>query len=481
MLSFVPLYYGDKLKIINPNGFVGVITLWSKVEFVYGKLAEQNIDLSPETSPIAAIGNLYGNGLKQLLRNLLYNPQITHLCVCGKNRSGSLEELVNFFELGVEDYNVLGIRGKRVKGTKRILDNLIEPGLFRTVPEITYVGDLTGESSVKQLANYFANLERPVPDGTLSRVKLELPPQKVSRFPSNPRSHTIVKDKPLEAWKELIFRIVRFGHLVHLKKGDRQELQNVKVIVENPVEEPAEELEKYGFELNRFHEYQREILNPAPPAGDTSYTYGNRIRKYFNNVDSLQECIKRLNNDYQDRQCFITLWDTENDLKHGKSNPCLVSLFFRVFEDKLTLTASFRTHNALDAWLENFYGLMAILNYVSKETGLEPGAITVFSHSISVNVEEYERAKSIAAEKRLEIEFDPNGYFQISVEEGEIVVRHLFDGVVIDEYRGKKAERLQLLLARNRVVSDIGHAMYLGREIARAEFCLRRGEPYVQK
>lgn len=481
-MSFVPLYYGDKIKIINSNGYVGVITLWSKVDFVIKRFEEQNVDLNPETSPIVAIGNLYGNGLKQLLRNLLYNPKITHLCVCGKNRSGSLEELINFFQFGVEDFTALGIVGKRVIGTKRILDNLINPDLFKITPDVVYIGDLISEDSLQKANNYF-NYLKPIAGkaSKLDRIELELPKYKVNHYPSNPRSHTIVKDTPIEAWKELVFRIIRFGHLVSLKKGDRQELQNVKIVVEKPIEEHMIKLEKYGFELWRFKEYQKEIMNPEPPIDDTSYTYGNRIRRYFDNIDSLQECINRINEDHQDRQCFVSLWDTNKDLAGGVSNPCLVSLYFRVFEDKMNLTASFRTHNALDAWLENFYGLMMVLNYVSKKTGLESGSITVFSHSITISVEEYERAKGIAGEKRLEIELDPNGYFQINVEDKVIVVRHFYDGILIDEYREKKAEKLQLLLYRNQVVSDIGHAMYLGREIARAENCLLTGKIYIQK
>ena len=50
------------------------------------------MDLDPATSPIAVFGNLYGNGLREMLRNLLYNPQIQVLLICGNNRSGSYED-----------------------------------------------------------------------------------------------------------------------------------------------------------------------------------------------------------------------------------------------------------------------------------------------------------------------------------------------------------------------------------------------------
>ncbi len=46
----------------------------------------------------------------------------------------------------------------------------------------------------------------------------------------------------------------------------------------------------------------------------------------------------------------MALWDNARDLTVKEGRPCLVSLFFRKFEGKLTLSATFRTHNAMDAW-----------------------------------------------------------------------------------------------------------------------------------
>ena len=75
-MEFKPLYFADKLTIINPHGTIGVVTLWSKVDYVIERFRQAGVDLDPATSPIAVFGNLYGNGLREMLRNLLYNPQI---------------------------------------------------------------------------------------------------------------------------------------------------------------------------------------------------------------------------------------------------------------------------------------------------------------------------------------------------------------------------------------------------------------------
>jgi hypothetical protein len=41
--------------------------------------------LGPIASWIVVMSNLYGDGLHQMLRNLLYNPQIRHLIAIGED------------------------------------------------------------------------------------------------------------------------------------------------------------------------------------------------------------------------------------------------------------------------------------------------------------------------------------------------------------------------------------------------------------
>ena len=74
-LEFKPLYHSESLYLFNPYGDVSITTLWSRPAQVIKWLEQQGIDLAPQTSRVAVIANLYGNGLPQMLRNLLYNPQ----------------------------------------------------------------------------------------------------------------------------------------------------------------------------------------------------------------------------------------------------------------------------------------------------------------------------------------------------------------------------------------------------------------------
>ena len=475
-LEFIPLHFANKLRIINPHARLGIITLWSRIDFVEQMLYELGVDLHPDTSPIAVIGNLYGNGIPHLLRNLLYNPQIRDLVICGADRSGSAHELKSFFESGLEQTVSLGETVTRIKNTHRIIDDQISPDHFTTKPRILSIGELKGESREK--LNQFLQTFTPEATTDTARVEIELPEVHVSHYPSEPRNHNIVKDTPLEAWRELIFRLVRFGHLVQLRKGERQELQNVRVVIRSPQADNEDELTKFNFSLADLKQYQTDMLiGPLPD--DHSYTYGNRIREYYS-FDALKKFAERLNDNTQDRDCYLALWDSRFDID-AEDAPCLVTLFFRVYDEKLTLTATYRSHNALDAWLKNAYGLMKAQEIVANETGLPIGALTIISHSISVDPSKYDLAQRVANAKGFDLEMDSNGQFMISIEDSEIVARHLSDeGALLHEYHSKKAERIQHEINRDCAISDVNHAMYIGRQLAKAEVCLNTGTVFEE-
>lgn len=485
--KFFPLYFAEKLRIINPFGIIGVVTLWSSVDWVIGKFKNGGIDLGKETSKIAVLGTLYGEGFKYLLRNLLYNPQIKALLVFGRDRNQSYRYLVNFFNKGVEQFeanveyiSTLGqkdIKSVRIIETNYIMDDLIQPGVFATPPIIKRIENID-LVAVQEASEFVCNFEA---NGVVGkRIAIEVPDVKTIFYPSNLRSHTIVDEVPSKAWKSLIHRIFRFGKKVALKKGERIELQNVKVVIESPQWEDAATILECGFDPENFNNYQRLILSGEMPQ-DTSYTYGNRLRAYFG-VDCLEKVTEKLKEELDDRSAFISLWDNRKDLT-SKEKPCLVSLFFRKICNKIYLTATFRTHNAGNAWLENIYGLMAIQEYVANSVKSGIGPITIISLSISLDPQTLEKAKNIHDRVARENIFkeDPNGYFLITTSECNIILKHMYKGQVIGEYRGENPIKIQNELYRNNAISDVNHAIYIGRQLERAYRCIQENISYLQE
>lgn len=471
-MDFQPLYFHKELTILNPRGDVGVLTLWSRPEWVFGRLKDLGTDLTPETSRIVAIGTLYGNGIPELLRNLLYNPQIHYLFVGGRDRSNSKQELLNFFQQGTEEIECLGSLVHRILGTNRNIDRFISRNCFTHLPELYDVGDFSDSRFIEVLRQL-----PPFQSVAFERIQIPLPKVEVQTKPGNLRAQIILKQKPLDAWKELVFRAVTFGRDVQLKKGKRRELQNVKVIVEDPTPDSPEALADANFSLDALQHYQEQFVQGTLP-DDTDYTYGHRLQEYYG-FSTIQECAKQLRDDPECRIAYVSLWDTGHDLK-GETHPCLVSIFFRKEGNRLNLTGGFRTHNIMDAWLPNCYGLIRVLKDVSTHCGLSPGAITLFSHSISIEGSKIEEAQSIAKSKKNQIEMDAGGDFKVDIEAQEIVVRHLYQGILIKEYRSTKAQALQHQLAHDQVIFDLNHALYLGRQLANAEWCIKTGTPFQE-
>jgi thymidylate synthase len=488
-MEFIPLYFGDRLHVINPYGVIGVVTLWSKPEYVIARFREAGVDLNPATSPIAVFGTLYGNGLREMLRNLLYNPQIQVLLICGHDRSGSKLDLENFFTKGVEIQETSPIHflseaglvysPLRIQGTHRLLDPLVVPELFGVTPTPQWLGDPKEESALQEIRDFFTSWKpHQYTISEKDRQSVSLPEVETQYFPSNPRAHQVVEKTPLKAWLELLFCLTRFGRRVTLAKGERLELQNVKVVVEKPEPEPPGSLADHDLDPGRLEKYFAEFL-VGELRPDEAYNYGHRLRRYFD-LDAVEALAARLKKDPEDRKAYVTLWDNRRDLTAKESRPCFVSVFVRKFEDKLTLTATFRTHNALDAWLLNFYGLMALQGAVAERAGLPPGAITVFSHSISIDPKELDRALTVVGKRTWQMHLDPQGYFRVTLNGDEILVEHRFEDVTLKEYRGKTAVAVQHQIARDLAVSDINHAMYVGRQLAKAELALKEGREFVQ-
>ncbi|MCX6703257.1 MAG: thymidylate synthase [Candidatus Zambryskibacteria bacterium] len=488
-MRFEALYYKERLTVINPSGDVAVVTLWSLTDSAVKILEAAGIDLTPETSRVAVISNLYGNGLPHMLRALLWNPQIQHIVVFGSNLSGSKEWLVNFFEHGLENFEFLGSPAFRIRNTDRVIDGEVQLSYFLHPPSITTFGKLTDSETQSCLQEFFAGLPGFVERKFERVAPPQVPEPQVTRFPSDPSAHMIVRGTPMEAWAELVFRLYRFGYRNKVaKKGaleERVELLDMKVVINNPVEESAEILGQYGFELEKFRGYQLRILDPVKPHG-LQYSYGNLLRGHFQYqgeiVDSLAVVARRLKVDPHSRHEYVALWDNGPHLVTGRGCPCFVSAFFRFFEGKLHMTATFRTHNAMDAWPENLYGLIAILRFVAEHAGMETGSITVFSHSISIDPSALEKAKKIAEGKKtddivnpetakVELRLDPGGEYTVTFdsETFELVVEHSFGGMKLGEYRGKTAEQIEQQLACDGSILLISHALYVGRQLARKE------------
>lgn len=501
-MRFQALHYRDRLQLVNPAGDVGLITLWSPLSAVKRKLGSFGSGILDEGSRVAVVANLYGDGMYAMFCNLLFNPQVRHLIAIGEDLGlPTCDEIAAFLERGLEQDQLLGMPMSRIAGTSRMFAS--DPGFdaqqLRSSLSFRYLGKLSNASLREDLDACLHDLPRAAPEGPRVRVKISMPTaQEESYQPSDPATHQVVRRRPLDCWEELVVRTMRFGRPVKLRSGLRLELLNARAVITEPAEESAQQLAAYGFSLADFHGYQQRMFAAELPE-DAPYTYGNRLQGHFGRADgsgsTLAAVTKLLRENPQTRNAFISLWDTSHDLLSGAkrargTHPCLVTLFFRRQEGALSLTATYRSHNLLIAWLENVYGLMAIQRHVAEGAGMPIGPITVISHSLGIDPANsgFARAQRLAERWKRDLDWDreagkyslrndPNGYFRVSidVENDCIVAEHLFAGVVLKRYTGKTAAQLAEEINADMSVSLVSHAMWLGAELARKEAQLHGG------
>ncbi len=89
--------------------------------------------------------------------------------------------------------------------------------------------------------------------------------------------------------------------------------------------------------------------------------------------------------------------------------------------------------------------------------------------------------KSIKATYNPETEWkqDPKGYFLIKIED-EIIAIFYKDNEPNLEIRGKQAKEVYNTIIREKLVSSLQHAAYLGKELGKAELALKHNLPYTQ-
>lgn len=507
-MRFEPLYYGDRLHVVDPEGDVGLLTLWTPVPAAQRRLEKLLPGvLDPAGSRIAVMSNLYGDGLLAMLCNLLYNPQIRHLIAIGQDlQLPTCAEIEAFLADGLEPAQVLGARVLRIRGTSRVFPRLdgFDAERLRSTLTFRAFGTFSAPGLASRLADYLAALPSRPAGWSAPRTRVELPTSlgESYRFrPSDQAAHQVVRAGPLDCWQELVTRVVRFGRPVELSNGPRLELLNVRTVITKPVEEPAPVLAEAGFDLGDLHGYQRSMFDSRLPE-DVSYTYGNRLGGFFDLVppgpdglptrDLLDAAAEHLRADPESRHAYVSLWDNLTDLPADgvprASTPCLTTLFFRLSGGVLHLTATYRAHNLLVAWLRNAYGLIAIQRYVAEAAGLPAGPVTILSESLTIDPRSsrYEVAQQIAAAWNTDEDFDreqgthslredPHGYFRVTVdaEAGEIVAEHCFDGLVIKQYRAASAAKIERQIIADMAVSLPSHALWLGRELMTQENALR--------
>ena len=168
-----------------------------------------------------------------------------------------------------------------------------------------------------------------------------------------------------------------------------------KPIPETPIPLPIHQTIKPPknsfWDNNRLKIYCEEFIDPDKK--DFIYTYGNRLRAYFN-TDQIQNTIKRLKNNKHSRRATSITWNPGVD-DYDTDVPCLILVDFKIRKDKLYTSAVWRSHDIYGAWFANLVGLTYLAQYVAKKLNVNVGPITVQSISGHINNNDKKSAEQL--------------------------------------------------------------------------------------
>lgn len=511
MIEGWPLYFADSLTLGRTDSPVAICCLWLRQDGLARRLGD---------TPYAVLGNLYSrHGINYLLRNLLARPSLRYLLLYGVDLTGSGQALRQLFERGLDSHH-------RIRGDGTQIQRELPPEAIELVRQGIRLIDLRHPTDparrslpVSDLLAAIAGLEQPVPPfAAAPQVFPESQPQ-VAILPAEEAAFVVRGAKVAHVWLQALHLVMTYGQVDETQHSSRQrEIIDLMAVItdedpDHPHLEPylpftREQLEgqldalpgqlplplPLEYRIDQ-RSYYASVMAASRPAEGVSYTYGERLLAFrslqsgdplavtpINQVESMVALLRQAR---YTRRALAVLWDPAKDL--GSDNPpCLDLVQVRLREERLLMTAYFRSHDLYAAWAANVFALRKLQQEIARDVdGCQLGPLVIVSHSAHVYEHDWEQVEKLLArhyptlQRRQRLQQDPRGSFFIRLEGEQIVVDHFSPaGDLLGTFKGESAAELGQQLAP--LVSLTGHALYLGRELQKAELALKQGLPYHQ-
>jgi thymidylate synthase len=506
-----PIYFKDKLHIANVNSNVGIVTLWTPMQAILPHLNQEQFSVG---------GQLYSKrGINFIIRNILANPIIDTIIICGANRSESAEALKGFIDNGIDgENNVINV-------DKAPIDKEISKDALDEIRKRVKYIDLVGNSSFKAVQEVLNGL--PKGDVKPWREPETFPdpePVTADKFPSEKTAHTIRGAYVKDVWPQVLRHIMKFGNkLGMIKVGEAKELVNIITVIEDENPYKPEIPDWFNFNQEDLKLYYKGFFEKVQATED--YGYGARMFSHPLGVphgdyksksnqllatsyqtakdelylNQIEEIYLKLKNYKYDRGAVISIWnpwvDNVNtgwmsDKGSGSGNvPCMTQLQFAYRNHKLMLTAYFRSNDMFDAWPRNSFALRKLQFDLARKLGMRPGYLTIVSSLGQIYETNFEEANKILDKYNniTNCRPDQRSVAIIEIQEKEIVVRHMdtSGNEVLQEFRidgtkPKAAQSMSDILLTNLVFSEMAHAMDIARELQKAEIAIKNGLTFVQ-
>lgn len=462
--------YFFKERLWIGKGDIGIVCLWTAKERVVEKLDKEAM------KRVAVIGQLYTkSGIEYIIKNCFRNPKIRYLIVWGEDLNGSGEMLA---EARLEELEKSGgvIPREAIKEWLKVLKIIDMRG-----KRIEEVGEMMKKLEIKRV-------------GGLVKREFKMTEARNEKRPSERSGFRVEAETIGEAWLEILDDILKFGVVVPrvcVYGGEEKVLLDVVSVI------TAEEINKpkiwryFSFNKDDLRIYFKNFFKPK--RGEEPYTYGERLFAYEIDgevIDQVAVMAEKLRSFPYNKGALAVLWQAGID-NFGKRKPwrtpCLTLVQGFCLEDKLFLTAYFRSNDMFGAWSQNAFALRKLQTELAKKIGRETGDLTIISSTAFIDGNDLAAAERVVGENRKsKFNKDRRGYLTIETKEGRIICKHYDnEGGLIKEYReaGKEertAMKMASKLVADKVISKIDHALDIGEQLGRAEDAVKLGLKFEQ-
>lgn len=463
-----PVHYRDQLIIGNPDCHVAVCTLWAPKERIARQLHQDQFN---------CVGNLYSReGVNFILRNVLANPSIRYIVLCGKSPNKSDEALLNLMKNGINtDHGIVGDPG--------VIDREIPRKAVDLFRQNITVVDIRPSLSADTVRSEILKLKRLAPFGK-PQIFPETKVHDVDSFPSEKAGFIIRASSIAQAWLKIVHDVMTFGGTQETDYGVRQkELIDLMVVVENMADDSPTVPSWMPIRERDINRYVKSFLSAEKDIA-VAYSYGQRLYD-FNGIDQVKAIIKDLKRFQMSRRAVAVLWDPVRD-SDSKDPPCVDLVQTSIRDQRAYLTVYIRSNDMYRAWHLNAYALRAQQEIICEEfPEVSIGPLTTISQSAHIYEDCWKDANTLLSrlKKRIlsPVTFvqDPRGSFVVELRDGEIIASlYSTEGTKITEFNGKTAREIRPQVVP--FISRIDHAIYLGKELHRAEQAMKSGESFVQ-
>lgn len=210
----------------------------------------------------------------------------------------------------------------------------------------------------------------------------------------------IITNNVFDAWQQALNKISTTGQIVDNNKRTFSEIINMIITIEKPekdIKAPIERLRMIKEWSYPDIEEIEEVIFRKTQGPTYQYTYGARIFNMLNQKNQVDDfIIPLLIKNPQTRKAMITIYNPMLDSNvNATETPCITSIFFKIDEGKLCLTANIRSNEMLIGWPSNIHQLYSIQKYIAEKINARIGSITTISHSAHITSDNIECARSI--------------------------------------------------------------------------------------